>query len=75
MLKPTLKIIPQICVYCEELKELRLWKETGELVCYDCRISQVDQDFEPIELPLFSFYRDRLLLDLKLDGIKYEVIE
>jgi hypothetical protein len=34
-----------ICVYCEEKKPVMEWKETGELVCRDCRHDFVDQQF------------------------------
>lgn len=34
------------CVYCDEIKETRVWKETGENVCYDCRIDLLDTEFE-----------------------------
>lgn len=33
------------CLYCNEIKEVRLWKQTDELVCYDCRVSLLDQEF------------------------------
>jgi len=35
-----------ICVYCEEHKEVRTWKQTGEKVCYDCRVDFLDQEFK-----------------------------
>jgi len=35
-----------ICVYCEENKQVRVWKETGELVCYDCRLDFLDDEFK-----------------------------
>lgn len=33
------------CIYCEEHKETRIWQETGEEVCYDCRLGLLDQEF------------------------------
>lgn len=34
------------CLYCGENKHVKTWKETGEEVCYDCRLSQLDQEYE-----------------------------
>lgn len=34
------------CVYCEEVKEVKEWKETGEQVCYDCRFDMLNSEFE-----------------------------
>jgi len=34
------------CPYCGELKETVLWKETGEWVCYDCRLDLLEQEFK-----------------------------
>ena len=32
------------CVYCEEIKPVT--EHNGELICYDCRIDFLDQEFE-----------------------------
>ena len=38
------------CVYCDELETkdnpVKEWKETYEMVCYDCRLSLLNQEFE-----------------------------
>jgi len=34
-----------MCVYCEKNKEVKIWEKTGELVCYDCRLDFLDQEF------------------------------
>ena len=34
------------CVYCNEEKETRLWNQTDENVCYDCRLSLLEQEFD-----------------------------
>lgn len=33
------------CAYCQEPKLVRVWKQTGELVCFDCRQSLLEQEF------------------------------
>lgn len=40
-----------ICDYCSSMgdrseKPVTIWKETGERVCYDCRVEFVEQEFE-----------------------------
>ena len=40
------EIIITTCPYCGELKETVVWKETGERVCYDCRLDLLNQEFE-----------------------------
>lgn len=40
------KTIMAECPYCEEYKETVVWKETGEYVCYDCRLDLLDQEFK-----------------------------
>jgi len=37
-----------ICVYCNEYKEVRVWEQTGEKVCYDCRLDLLDNERETI---------------------------
>lgn len=37
------------CVICEENKpsvEVQPYKPTGELICYDCRIEMLDEEFK-----------------------------
>lgn len=38
-----------ICVYCNEYKETKIWKETDEQVCYDCRLDLLDQEFREVQ--------------------------
>ena len=33
------------CEYCEEIKIVRKWKETDELVCYECRQDFLEDEF------------------------------
>lgn len=36
------------CTYCNEEKpanSVKEWEKTGELVCYDCRIELLDEEF------------------------------
>ena len=35
-----------LCVYCEKYKEVKVWEKTGEMVCYDCRLDFLDQEFK-----------------------------
>jgi len=35
-----------ICVYCNEKKPVKVWKETNEYVCLSCRLSLLAQEFE-----------------------------
>ena len=35
-----------ICVYCNEKKPVKIWKETNEYVCLSCRLSLLAQEFE-----------------------------
>jgi hypothetical protein len=34
------------CLYCDEVKEVKVWKETNELVCKQCREGLLEQEFE-----------------------------
>jgi hypothetical protein len=43
-------LVRTICVYCNEIKFVKLWKETEELVCQDCRESLLEQEFEDEEI-------------------------
>ena len=38
-----------ICIYCDEAQILVKWKETGEWVCYECRLQMLEQEFEDAE--------------------------
>ena len=48
--KEEVKLELPICVYCDktstEDNPVKEWRETGEMVCKDCRHSFVDQEFE-----------------------------
>lgn len=35
----------QTCDYCQEYKDTRVWSETQENVCYDCRLDMLEQEF------------------------------
>ena len=37
-----------ICVYCNEKKAVKVWKETNEYVCLPCRLSLLAQEFEGV---------------------------
>ncbi len=37
-----------ICVYCNEKKPVKVWKETNEYVCLSCRLSLLAQEFEGV---------------------------
>lgn len=44
----TKAIKKEICAYCEENKpsrEVKKWEKTGELVCYDCRLEMLEEEF------------------------------
>jgi hypothetical protein len=34
-----------VCVYCKKYKEVKVWKQTDEEVCYDCRLDLLDEEF------------------------------
>lgn len=34
------------CEYCHEQKPVRVWKQTDELVCYDCRLEMLEVEFQ-----------------------------
>ena len=35
------------CVYCEiPERETRVWKQTGEVVCYECRLNFLEEEFQ-----------------------------
>lgn len=36
------------CPYCNYTKDTLEWKLTSEWVCYDCRISLLDSEFEEL---------------------------
>lgn len=56
-----------ICVYCEENKEVKIWEKTGEKVCYDCRLDFLDQEFK--EEPRISMKsRAPILSGIKVIG-------
>jgi hypothetical protein len=40
------KTIKTICAYCEEAKQCVKWDKTDEMVCYDCRLRFLDEEFE-----------------------------
>mgnify|MGYP001566530498 CR=1 FL=1 len=37
--------VKQECPYCNQVKETVEWKETGEMVCLDCRTDLLEQEF------------------------------
>jgi len=55
-----------ICVYCGDYKEVKIWEWTGELVCYDCRLDYLDQEFREEENPVIKTVGK--ICDLLKDG-------
>jgi transcription elongation factor Elf1 len=39
-----------ICVYCDQQatpeNPVKIWNETGEMVCKECRLAFIEQEFE-----------------------------
>ncbi len=33
------------CVYCETERDTKTWEQTGESVCYECRLDLLNQEF------------------------------
>lgn len=34
------------CDYCQLRNNVAVWRQTGELVCYDCRLDMLNVEFE-----------------------------
>jgi len=43
-----IKLNKEICPYCSELKYVKVWGETGEKVCFGCRLDLLETEFEEI---------------------------
>jgi len=48
MKKKMVKQQKKICPYCDKLKWVKVWQETGEEVCFECRLDLLEQEFEEI---------------------------
>lgn len=33
------------CTYCKRITQTKLWKETNEEVCYECRLDFLEREF------------------------------
>lgn len=40
------EISEKTCPYCDKLKYVKVWEETGEEVCFECRLDLLKQEFE-----------------------------